>query len=142
DVATRAGLRLGQLRALEGLACASAAADPRMAVRLAAACESLRARTGARALPRQQRLLLHYLRRGLGRPLSGGVLSAQAAARSWTWTEAAHLVRELSEPETDEQPASEHILTPREWDVTGLVTQGLTNQQIAGRLSISVGTVR
>ncbi len=34
------------------------------------------------------------------------------------------------------------VLTPRELEIVGLVASGLDNQQIAGRLSISVGTAK
>jgi NarL family two-component system response regulator LiaR len=53
---------------------------------------------------------------------------------------ALQLIREINQP-SDLPPASEP-LTPRELEVLKLLAQGLTNQEIADRLSISEWTVR
>jgi len=42
----------------------------------------------------------------------------------------------------DVQAPPEELLTPREREVARLLTQGLSNRQIALRLAISVGTAR
>ena len=142
EIAERAGLRLGQLRALDGLACATAVTDTQAALRLAAAGASLRVRTGARAWPAQRRRLLFALQRGAGHPVPINVRTAPRAGTAWTWAEVSDLVREVSQPEADTKVAQQNVLTPREREVARLVAQGLSNQQIATRLSISVGTAR
>jgi DNA-binding CsgD family transcriptional regulator len=38
------------------------------------------------------------------------------------------------------RPSHNDILTPREWEVLALIEEGLTNEQIAARLGINVGT--
>ena len=83
-LANRAGLRLGQIRALEGLACALARSDAHAAVRLAAAGQSLRAHTGARAWPHQRRRVLVWLQRGLGHPLPADSLTSYS---TWSWAD-------------------------------------------------------
>ena len=40
------------------------------------------------------------------------------------------------------RPRHPDILTPREWQVLDLVRQGLTNEQIALRLDVSLATAR
>jgi DNA-binding CsgD family transcriptional regulator len=40
------------------------------------------------------------------------------------------------------RPRHDDILTPREWQVLRLVREGLTNEQIAGRLGISLSTAK
>jgi DNA-binding CsgD family transcriptional regulator len=40
------------------------------------------------------------------------------------------------------RPRYEDILTPREWEVLGLLREGLTNEQIAHRLAISANTAK
>ena len=40
------------------------------------------------------------------------------------------------------RPKHDDVLTPREWEVVGLVQQGLTNEQIAAKLNISLNTVK
>src|SRR5437660_3599817 len=40
------------------------------------------------------------------------------------------------------RPRHPDVLTPREWEVLGLVREGMTNEQIAERLQISVRGVK
>lgn len=40
------------------------------------------------------------------------------------------------------RPPHDDILTPREWEVLALIEEGLTNEQIAERLEINVGTAK
>jgi len=40
------------------------------------------------------------------------------------------------------RPPHPDILTPREWQVLFLIREGLTNEQIAGRLDISLATAK
>jgi DNA-binding NarL/FixJ family response regulator len=48
-------------------------------------------------------------------------------------------VRALAVTDSFNEPTE---LTPREWEILGLIEQGLTNQQIAERLFIELGTVK
>jgi DNA-binding NarL/FixJ family response regulator len=50
-----------------------------------------------------------------------------------------HLMKEIATPP---QPSPLDALTPREREVLTLIARGLGNKQIAGRLSLSVGTVK
>ena len=56
-----------------------------------------------------------------------GNLEDNAAAQEW---------------EAGAYPGSEHGLSPRESDVLGLVTQGLSNQEIAETLYLSINSVK
>jgi predicted ATPase/DNA-binding CsgD family transcriptional regulator len=143
NVAEHIGLRLGELRALEGIAAASAATQPQAALRLAAACHSMRQATGALAWPRARRSLTLRLQRGLGRPLS----AAESNARAWEsgvgWSELVDMGRQLTPSEASEPTTSPpDLLTPRERQVVELLAGGLSNQQIATRMAISLGTAR
>jgi DNA-binding NarL/FixJ family response regulator len=40
------------------------------------------------------------------------------------------------------RPRHDDILTPREWEVLELLREGLTNEEIAGRLGISFDTAK
>ena len=40
------------------------------------------------------------------------------------------------------RPRHDDVLTPREWEVLGLLREGLTNEQIAGRLGVSYDTAK
>jgi len=40
------------------------------------------------------------------------------------------------------RPPHDDILTPREWEVLQLIEVGLTNEQIAARLGVNVGTAK
>jgi DNA-binding CsgD family transcriptional regulator len=40
------------------------------------------------------------------------------------------------------RPRHDDILTPREWEVLGLLRAGLTNEQIAGRLGFNLATAK
>ena len=55
---------------------------------------------------------------------------------------AGELLDSLSAPAPNGSPSSEDLLTPREYEVAELVSQGLTNRAIAQALVISEGTVR
>jgi DNA-binding NarL/FixJ family response regulator len=48
-------------------------------------------------------------------------------------------IRTLAAADSLHEPTE---LTPREWEILGLIEQGLTNQQIADRLVIELGTVK
>jgi two-component system, NarL family, response regulator LiaR len=49
---------------------------------------------------------------------------------------------DLPEPRTGAWPGKEHGLTQREAEVIALITQGLTNQEIADRAYISINSVK
>ncbi|MBV9895467.1 MAG: hypothetical protein JO020_14990 [Chloroflexi bacterium] len=142
DLSEQNGFRSRQLVAMEGIACATAASQPESALRLAEACESLRRTTGATMWPRQHHRLLMWLGRGLQQPPTAIAPREYGASRGWTWSAAAALVHDILNGRTGDASGGSDVLTPREREVAGLLTRGLSNQQIASRLAISVGTVR
>jgi DNA-binding NarL/FixJ family response regulator len=83
----------------------------------------------------------------------GAIRKALAGEHSFDQEVATRLLARLMEQAPQEEPArsvrAEHsesapleVLTPRELDVLRLMAQGLTNQQIAQSLFLSVGTVK
>jgi non-specific serine/threonine protein kinase len=135
------GLPLLILEALEGVAMAGAAADPEQSLRLFAGCDSVRWQSGALAWPRRRRSWKLLLERALARRLTGEVFVEDRA--HWSLQGILELGRQISgsKPIASSNDAPD-LLTPREREVADLLTLGLSNQQIAMRLAISVGTVR
>jgi DNA-binding CsgD family transcriptional regulator len=143
SLARRGGLRLAQLNAAEGLACASAATHCDAALPLIVACAELRRRTGAAWWPGERRRISMWLQRGLGRSIDLEVLGDKGPTDgSGAWDELAELIDSLPATPMTEPDHAQDAFTAREREVAGLLARGLSNRQIASRLAISVGTVR
>jgi predicted ATPase/DNA-binding CsgD family transcriptional regulator len=144
DTASQGGLRLGQLHAAEGLACASASVEPDAAQRLFATVDALRHDSGAMLWHRERRQAALLLRRGTGSsaetdpPVHVGMRAVDDAR----WAELTDMAYELATPIPNAPADAGDLLTPREREVAGLLARGLSNRQIAGRMAISIGTVR
>jgi DNA-binding NarL/FixJ family response regulator len=91
------------------------------------------------------------VRRGVSAWLSQGVtraslvLAAKAAVRGYVLLETQAVLSGLSTDapsSAPEDPPETAHLTPREMEVLALVSQGLSNREIASRLTVSVGTVQ
>lgn len=82
----------------------------------------------------------YLLKDSLPRDLLQAIRDVHRGESSLHPTIALKLVREINRP--SDLPPSEHPLTDREVTVLQLVAQGLTNQEIADRLTISEWTVR
>ncbi len=114
-------------------------------------------------IPRQQgddeaELIFHYLEAGAGgcvpeERLDADFVSAlQEVMRGGTWLEPAMTARLIERTVTLHQalemmkpyaaPGQDESLTRRQHEVLQLIAAGLTNQEIADRLFISVGTVK
>lgn len=142
SLARRSGLRLAQLNASEGLACASAAAHPDAAMRLVGACGALRRRTGAGWWLGERRRISMWLQRGLGRRIDVDALAEGTPEDAGAWDEIAELIDSFPAAPMTEPGHTQDALTTREREVAELLARGLSNRQIASRLAISVGTVR
>jgi DNA-binding CsgD family transcriptional regulator/tetratricopeptide (TPR) repeat protein len=110
------------------------------ALRLLAGAEAFNRRRGSRA-PEATLMVTaeHFVR--VRQELGAAVvdrLTAEGAGMSWD-----ELVAEaLAEPGADDgRDGQRHLLTPRELEIAGLVAQGLTNADVARKLSISRRTV-
>ncbi|MGC4111722.1 MAG: helix-turn-helix transcriptional regulator [Nocardioides sp.] len=65
-----------------------------------------------------------------------------ARDRSQDAREARQDERELEQARADGDTAHLHLLAPREREVLGLIAEGLTNEQIAERLFLSINTLK
>jgi two-component system nitrate/nitrite response regulator NarL len=54
----------------------------------------------------------------------------------------ATLLQEIADTRAPAERVTEEVLTPRERQIVGLLEQGLTNKEIAGRLTIELPTVK
>jgi predicted ATPase/DNA-binding CsgD family transcriptional regulator/predicted negative regulator of RcsB-dependent stress response len=148
------GLKLSQklgakeavLQTLEGLACiAGTLGEPRRAATLLGAVQALQEATGLQQEPSVHALEDAYLLAALPRPDEESWVAAFEEGRAMMYEEVVEYALSEDEPiqpTLEEPPASTRAatLTPREREIAGLVTRGLTNRQIASELSISEHT--
>jgi predicted ATPase/DNA-binding SARP family transcriptional activator/DNA-binding CsgD family transcriptional regulator/predicted negative regulator of RcsB-dependent stress response len=148
------GLKLSQklgakeavLQILEGLACIAATlGEPRRAARLLGAVQALQEATGLQQEPSVHALEDAYLLAARPRQDEESWVAALEEGRAMMYEEAVEYALsevEPIQPTLEESPASTRAgtLTPREREIAGLVTRGLTNRQIASELVISEHT--
>jgi predicted ATPase/class 3 adenylate cyclase/DNA-binding CsgD family transcriptional regulator len=141
-IALEQGLRLIAVDALEGLACAAARAESwNEALRLLGAAARLRGETGYRWRFGFEERAVATARAAAVAALGDGAAAAEDAGRSLDWREAAAYARRAR----GERKRPHHgwaSLTPTDLQVVALVSEGLTNPQIAERLLMGRATVK
>jgi predicted ATPase/DNA-binding SARP family transcriptional activator/DNA-binding CsgD family transcriptional regulator len=144
------GDKLVASASMDGLACCAASGgEAQRAARLFGAAQLLREAVGYRQKPRERSLREPYLTIALSWPDEAAWETAFAEGQAMSFEEAleyALSAEELSPvaPRAPERPstgARQPGLTRREKEVADLVSQGLTNRQIAGELVVSERTV-
>jgi non-specific serine/threonine protein kinase len=140
------GNRWGITLVLEGVAALVARRQPSMALRLAAAAHALRARMCRPVPPAEQSILAGWLAPARRK------LSAQAQAEAWESgaqldTDALNMVvtAAISGRVTaaSARPRNRpRELSPREWEIAGVIAEGRSNREIARELVISESTVQ
>jgi len=133
------GDRVSLARGLDGLAVLFARRNPERGVRLAAAAEALKARTGAASLPAEKRCLEQALSQACHRLGENRFALAWEQGGQLAIDQALVLAREGGA-----RPKAAHLktwpLTERQKEVAALVAAGRTNRQIAELLVITERT--
>ena len=89
--------------------------------------------------------LSYLLKNVRSEELAGAVRAAARGEATLDSPVATRVMQEMRESLTTPQPAAQPLVEPlseRELEVLGLIAAGLTNREIAGRLFITVGTVK
>jgi len=146
---SKVGARRIAAEDLDGLACvAGAKADPERAARLFGAAQALHEAVGYHHTPSERAIREPYLADARSKLDEASWEAAFAEGQAMTFEEAVEYAVSEGEPNSFTTPSPERAptakptgnLTPREWEVATLVARGLTNRQVARKLSISERT--
>jgi predicted ATPase len=133
-------------RVLEAAGALLASARPEGCLQIVTAAERVRTRMGAPLWPLERQQLARTLEIAHSRLSLGAIASATASGDVLEPDRAVHLAIELLDslgtPPSTGTASTQDLLTPREYAVADLVSQGLTNRAIAQVLVISEGTAR
>jgi predicted ATPase/DNA-binding CsgD family transcriptional regulator len=137
------GERLGLVWAMEAAARGVASAQPEVAVRLSGVSDALREKLGFGVPPGYGRRARGWLSRARDALTARTYATARAEGRTLPHPRAVSLIGDLARgPLPSAQEQNQESLTQREREIVELLVRGMSNPQIAFRLSISVGTVR
>ena len=142
-LARRLGNTFGLYLALEGLAGLDAVRrQPERALRLAGAVSAGREATGTAMAAHWQVSTDRWIERARRQLSPPSAEAAWDQGRQMSLEQAIEAAFAASEPlpPSVTSPGGS-VLTPRQWEIGSLVTQGLTNRQIAERLVVSERTV-